>query len=452
MLAHGAVEIAPVALGGAALLDGQRRLAAGAAQFAESGLRRDETGYLLFFNLAASSFMRGLHFYVSQPIANDWFAWLTVNALFWLVMVVHFFLRQLHGRPLRWLTWSVVATTTIIGFLTMPVLAIVQNTPQVTPLIYAVAALMGTMVCLVGGVSAWRCSNEGRLVAVGIGICVLLGATDWLLQNNFISPEGWYLGAYTNAVTFSVFGALMYRRYVHAIGEVEELNQSLAERLRKREAELQLSHQKLREIERLQTISAERQRLMQDMHDGLGSSLISAIRSVEGGGMSELKVSQILKDCLDDLKLTIDSMEPLEDDLLLLLATLRYRLGPRLEGSGVALLWEVQEIPPLDWLDPTRALHILRIVQESIANILRHTRATEIRVGTTPEAAGVRVTIEDNGQGFDVEKALDGAGGRGMQNQQRRAQVIGGAVDWRSGPAGTLFTLWLPLKRGQRLA
>jgi hypothetical protein len=58
-------------------------------------------------------------------------------------------------------------------------------------------------------------------VAVGIGICVLLGIADWLLQNNFISPEGWYLGAYTNAVTFSVFGALMYRRYMQAIDEVE---------------------------------------------------------------------------------------------------------------------------------------------------------------------------------------------------------------------------------------
>ncbi|SFP74049.1 Signal transduction histidine kinase [Variovorax sp. OK605] len=416
--------------------------------------RRDETGYLLFFNLAASSFMRGLHFYVSQPVANDWFAWLTVNALFWLVMVVHFFLRQLHGRELKWLTWGVVAATSVIGVVTMPVLAIVQNTPQVTPLIYAVAALMGTLVCLVGGVSAWRCSNEGRLVAVGIGICVLLGITDWLLQNNFISPEGWYLGAYTNAVTFSVFGALMYRRYVHAIGAVEQLNENLAQRLLKREAELEHSHQRLREIERLQTISAERQRLMQDMHDGLGSSLISAIRSVEGGGMSDDKVSQILKSCLDDLKLTLDSLEPIEADVLLLLATLRYRLEPRLEGTGVSLRWEVQELPALEWLDPSSALHILRIVQESISNILRHTRATEIRVATSMAGAGVQVTIEDNGQGFDVQRVTSdpSASGRGLQNQRRRAQAIRGTVNWESKPTGTRFVLWLPLQREAKAA
>ena len=409
--------------------------------------RRQEISYLLFFNLAATSFLRGLHFYVDLPIANDWFAWLTVNSLFWLVMVVHFFLRQLHGRALTWFTRALVGTTVLIGVLTLPVLAVLPNTPKVTPLIYPIAALMGAAVGLAGGISAWRRSNEALLVAVGTGVCTLLGVSDWLLQNNFVSPEGWYFGAYTNAITFGIFGTLMYRRYVNAIGEVEQINASLAQRLQAREAELELSHQRLRETEMRQTISDERQRLMQDMHDGLGSSLINAIRSVESGGMSNNKVSQTLKDCLDDLKLSIDSMEPVEADLLLLLATLRFRLEPRLEGTGVTLLWEVQELPTLAWLDPSSALHILRIVQESIANILRHTSATEIRVSTALEAADVWVSIEDNGQGFDVEKALGATAGRGLHNQQRRAQALEGAIAWKSGPTGTQFMLKLPLVR-----
>lgn len=76
--------------------------------------RGHETAYLLFFNLAVTSFLRGLHFYVAQPIANDWFAWLTVNSLLWLVLVVHFFLRQLHGRPLVWFTRTLVMVTVAI--------------------------------------------------------------------------------------------------------------------------------------------------------------------------------------------------------------------------------------------------------------------------------------------------------------------------------------------------
>lgn len=66
--------------------------------------RRHDIAYLLFFSLAAASFLRGLHFYVSFPIANNWFAWLTVNSLFWLVITVHFYLRLLHGNPLTWLS------------------------------------------------------------------------------------------------------------------------------------------------------------------------------------------------------------------------------------------------------------------------------------------------------------------------------------------------------------
>lgn len=409
--------------------------------------RGHETAYLLFFNLAVTSFLRGLHFYVGQPVANNWFAWLTVNSLLWLVLVVHFFLCQLHGRRVVWFTRVLVGVTSVVGVLTLPVLAVLPNTPKVTPLIYPVAALMGASVGLVGGFSAWRRSNEGVLVAIGVGICTLLGVTDWLLQNNFSSPESWYFGAYTNAITFGIFGTLMYRRYVNAIDEVERANANLAQRLKAREAELERTHQQLREAERQRTISKERQRLMQDMHDGLGASLISAIRSVEHGTVSEVEISHILKSCLDDLKLTIDSMEPVEADLLLLLATLRFRLEPRLDGTGIALLWEVRKLPTLPWLDPSSALHILRIVQESIANILHHTCASEIRVSTAAEADGVRVVIEDNGQGFDVEDALRGGKGHGLRNQQRRAQALDGKVDWVSGPGGTRFTLWLPLVR-----
>ncbi|WP_275431263.1 hypothetical protein, partial [Klebsiella pneumoniae] len=78
---------------------------------------------------------------------------------------------------------------------------------------------------------------------------------------------------------------------------------------------------------------------MQDMHDGLGSSLVSTLRMVEHGHIDEADIAQLLKGCIDDLKLTIDSMEPVETDLLLLLGTLRFRLQPRLEATGIRLRW-----------------------------------------------------------------------------------------------------------------
>ncbi len=410
--------------------------------------RGQEIAYLLFFNLAAVSFVGHLHYYVDLPITKDWFAWLTSNALFWLIAIVHLFLCQLHGRALPWLTRFIIALVVAISALTLAgILPFYPSTSILVPIIYGVAVILGVVVSITGAVYSWKRSRDGVLVAIGTAVATLLGMSDWLLYSNFINPEGWFLGAYTNAVTFAMFGTLMYRRYVSAIDEVEQANANLAKRLQIRETELEISHRQLREAALRQTISDERQRLMQDMHDGLGSSLISAIRSVEHGGVSDFKISQILKDCLDDLKLTIDSMEPIEADLVLLLATLRFRLEPRLEGTGITLLWEVQDLPTLDWLDPSSALHILRIVQESVANILRHTRADQIRVSTSRDEDGVSVSIEDNGRGFDIDKALAGVAGRGLHNQQRRAMAVNGKVSWESGPDGTKFVLWLPLAR-----
>jgi len=217
-----------------------------------------------------------------------------------------------------------------------------------------------------------------------------------------------------------------------------------AMRRRQLEAEIATSNARLRQIEQQQILAEERKRLMQDMHDGLGSSLVSALRVVEHGRLDEMDVAQVLKSCIDDLKLAIDSMEPMAADLLLLLATLRFRLGQRLEASGIALHWEVQEVPELDWLTPRHSLHILRILQEAFTNIIKHAHATEIRVATAVEDNGVVVTIADNGQGFDVAQAAD-AGGKGLANQQRRAEAIGGRVDWNSSSAGTRLALWLPL-------
>ena len=112
-----------------------------------------------FFNLAAVSFVGHLHYYVSLPIINDWFAWLTANALFWLVMVLHLFLRRLHGRALTWLTRAVVGVTVLISVLTLPPLAILPifpSTSVLVPLVYAIVILMAAAVCLAGGISAWR--------------------------------------------------------------------------------------------------------------------------------------------------------------------------------------------------------------------------------------------------------------------------------------------------------
>lgn len=411
---------------------------------------RRETMYLLFFGVSLAAFLRTLHFHVGEsrlPVSDAWFTWLTINALYWLLLITHFFLNLLHGRPIVWLNRSVIGVTLLMGLITWPALSDSLNAYALSPLIYVVLLVIGSTVAGVGLYQSRRAhSRHGTLLGGWGALGMLLGAYDWLLQNNHINVENIYLGPYANVVAFLIFVHIMFRRYVAAQDEVKQVNSTLQARLQAQEAELLRSHQILRDIAHVQTLTDERQRLMQDMHDGLGSSLRTALLTVEKGHLDAPQVAEVLKDCIDDLKLAIDAMEPVQADLLLLLATLRYRLAPRLESAGIVLRWEIEDVPALAWLDPRNSLHILRILQEAFTNIIKHTQATEIRVATHAAADWVEVSIADNGQGFDVDHAFSGPG-KGLANQRRRTESIGGEIRWRSSQAGTCLSLRLPVTR-----
>ena len=260
-------------------------------------------------------------------------------------------------------------------------------------------------------------------------------------QALMISAKLWSLGGSTYQIL--TLGIGIY--FITLLGQAKNSARATRSAIEVR-FELADSHAKLRAIERKHTLEQERQRLMQDMHDGLGSSLISALRVVEHNKMDASELADVLKGCIDDLKLAIDSMEPVDDNLLLLLATLRFRLGPRLENTGIKLIWQVEKIPALLWLDPKNALHILRILQEAFANIIKHTSATEVRMATMTDGDTVVVTVSDNGPGFDLDHALK-SGGMGLSGQQSRAIALGGEVSWHSSANGTCLSLRLPISR-----
>ncbi len=298
-----------------------------------------------------------------------------------------------------------------------------------------------------------RRQRLAALVAIAFSMLLLGGMvvelkTLALLPHNRFTEQGLQLGsalemlllAFTLAYRFNLI-----RREATAV--VERSNADLERHLRAKEAELTTIHLQLRESDRLQTLSQERQRFMQDMHDGVGSSLTTALRVVERGHLDEAAVAQVLKSCIDDLKLAIDSMEPAHADLLLLLATLRFRIGPRLEDSGIRLQWNVGPVAAIDWLEPKASLHVLRILQEAFANILKHANATEIAVATSVQGDRVAVTVRDNGRGFLAPPSTATVAGKGLANQRRRAEAIGATVQIASDAAGTCLTLLLPTTR-----
>lgn len=409
--------------------------------------RPGETPYLLFALATIVWYLRTLHYHVVVvPIDGLLFWWLTINTMSWLMMLVYLFALRFQNRRLPWAEYSLVALVLATGLLTLPGVGL---EPALTStLAYVAQVLIALAVTALLTRDALRArTRESIALSAALWINIAFGVHDLLLKDAMLDPRSVFLLPYGALFLFGSFLYAVLRRYVVAIDSVERANLLLEERLESRTRELQASHERLRAIEREQTLAAERQRLMRDMHDGLGSSLMSSLVMVQQGRLQPADVARVLAECIDDLKLTIDSLEPIGADLVTLLATLRYRLGRRLEAAGLQLSWRVSDLPPLPWLDALAALEVLRILQEVLTNVIKHAGARAVTITTEALDGEVRVRLADDGRGFDVERALAQPGGRGLLNVQRRASKLGGRVDFASSPAGTVVELVLPIER-----
>jgi signal transduction histidine kinase len=408
--------------------------------------RRHEITQLLFFVLSVLFYVRNLHYYLEDTqFSEQWLQWVTVNSLGWMMIVVYLFAFRLHGQRYRTIEGSLTGAMVLASVLSLPVGWF--EISFVSSLTYLIFIAVSWGVTLMISIASWRArSMESGALAAVLWFNNILGVHDWMLQNWRIDIESIYLLPFGVVALFGVFLTTVLRRYLGALAENERSSAFLEQRLADRERELLVSYGKLREVEHAQMLSEERQRLMREMHDGLGSALMSSLVAVERGQMQASEIAQVLRECVDDLKLTIDSLEPVGDDLLVLLATLRYRLEPRLQAAGIQLLWDVQPIPSLPWLNPSSALHILRMLQEVLTNILKHARARNIRIATEvhDERNEIIVVVSDDGAGFDVQAAHSG---RGLTNLRRRANAIGGRIEFQSNATGTRIRISLLVER-----
>lgn len=408
--------------------------------------RPDEAIYGLFALGAAAWLVRNLHYYVSLPASQagqDWFWWATHASMGWVMLTALLFVLRFTEKRVAWLERSLIGSVLLVSVVSMPLW--LRQLDMVVLQYGVTAAIAGLGTAWVGWL-AWkdRCT-EMRIMALALAIGVVLGAHDLAVLAGWAWPEHFFLMPVATLVVMLSFLHAIQRRYVGTVEQVQAQNSQLQEDLDEQISVLQVQNAQLREAERQQALLLERQRIMADMHDGLGSSLLSALVAVEQGNMSHEKVVEVLRECVDDLRLVIDSLEPVGHDLVSLLATMRYRLGKRLQTGGLKLEWDVQDLPPLAWLEPPDALHVLRLMQEALNNVLKHAGASRVRLVTRHHGSYVEIRVEDDGAGFDLQTIQHG---RGLKSQIKRAQRLGGKLRIDSSPGmGTRLSLRLPVER-----
>jgi len=196
--------------------------------------------------------------------------------------------------------------------------------------------------------------------------------------------------------------------------------------------------------------ATERRQIAQEVHDGVGSHLVSILSSLDQQNPEHRTLALSLEQCLLDLKFTVDSIQPEELTLAEGLGSLRHRIQPSLDRNGVRLRWDMGDEPAMDDMAPLTVRHALRIAQEAISNAIRHSGATELVISCqcTPALDRVELCIQDNGSGMSLASVETQAGGRGLAGMRRRAAEVMGVLDVTSEPgSGTRVFLSVPCGR-----
>ena len=205
-------------------------------------------------------------------------------------------------------------------------------------------------------------------------------------------------------------------------------------------AELDAAYAALTAVAVEHSKSEERERLLQDMHDGFGSQLESARLMAEQDQLSTTDLRVILNECMTDLYLVADTLSHGDNTLADALADLRFRSDRRIRDQGVALHWDVA-LEAMPALPQRTQLQILRIVQEGLNNAVKHAHARNVGIRAHYQDQTLRVAVEDDGVGLPAAVPV----GRGLRNMQQRARVIGATLGLQPKTPGTRLELVLQL-------
>ncbi|MCP4143611.1 MAG: GAF domain-containing sensor histidine kinase [Chloroflexi bacterium] len=220
-------------------------------------------------------------------------------------------------------------------------------------------------------------------------------------------------------------------------------------------AGLAIDNSRLHTDARRLAVLEERNRIGMDMHDGV-------IQSIFGVGLGLENVRHLIDEnpaqAKEGVRLAIDGLNQAIRDLRTYILDLRPRqLGEENLLVGLRRLLTEYRVNTLSEaalsgkeddlsnLESSQALVLFHIAQEALANTAKHAKAKRVSVNLWTTAERVLMEIEDNGEGFSIDK-MSMTLGHGLSNMHTRIRNAGGEVEITAIPGtGTTILAWLPI-------
>ncbi len=188
----------------------------------------------------------------------------------------------------------------------------------------------------------------------------------------------------------------------------------------------------------------ERNRIAAELHDGLGQSLASVRMRLSRETVSPESLDALDKSCVELREISHNLMP--SNLMRSGLVTALHELSNRINKTGNLHLI-VDADPNLPAIASNSAIHLFRIIQELLTNIMKYADATETTVQLMSDDKMLSVMVEDNGKGFD-KNTLQTTSGNGWYNIHSRLTILNGNVEIDSAPGrGTVITIDIPLSK-----
>jgi signal transduction histidine kinase/ligand-binding sensor domain-containing protein len=272
-------------------------------------------------------------------------------------------------------------------------------------------------------------NNDGVWNETGTSLSIIITPPIWMTW--------WFRGLLI--LGFISLGPIIYSRRVKTLKKEKTLQREISHRLIEKQEE-------------------ERSRIAQEMHDSIGQDMLFiknrallTMQNTPADSQTYGQLNQISETSSKSLKTLREishNLRPPELDRLGLTETLRTILLQARDSTFLKVIGEVEEIDGL--LKREMEINVVRILQEALGNILKHSEANECIVEIKKDNGKIYFNINDNGKGFDKNIVNSGANhsvGLGIPGIKERVKILGGNIEIDSAVGkGTRIKINIPVQ------
>ena len=265
-------------------------------------------------------------------------------------------------------------------------------------LVFGLLALSTIVITTFFSMYIWKERDSiGRYVFAVFVVCAGAGLYDFIAHLGSLSISEVYMQAWSLPAVISLLVLILARRIS-----------------RQRDVEIELQHETRR-----------REELLRDLHDRVGSRLVALAFHAQQSDKDPAFFEEI-KTLINDVRMIQSAVSTEATTLGALLADLRH-LYSRIGGGRLPLHWDLSEESCSLPISPDQALAVVRIVEESVANAIKHANPTRItiKLARLPNVGQVTLDIIDDGEGEFTQTTMGG-----LENIMFRAKESGLKLDF----------------------